>query len=78
MEDEYKTADMGLATTLQYLGYFIVRMENDKEKISKKFFVFENSEQLQKHIDDYWRNNITVEPIKFFSILKEIKNRIYS
>ena len=52
------------------------------EKINRKnpgrvIFVFKNSNNLQKIIDAYWKDELKISPQRYFDQLKSIKNRIY-
>jgi len=78
--EEYKTSDMGIATTLLYFGFELLRLEPHQERKNKKVFVFlESKEQpLEEFIMKYWNGELEVEPIKYFRVMKEIKARLYS
>lgn len=75
MTDElYSTTDMELATVLS-INFPIKEMVNNGGRGS---FVFENSDELQDFIDNYWNKRLTVEPSSLFIALKYIKNRIHN
>lgn len=71
----YKTADLGLATTLSL--HFPINTI-DRSNSRKVLFVFDITQKLEKFIDKYWRGEIVVEPQTFSNQLKNIKTRIYS
>jgi hypothetical protein len=50
----------------------------DRQNPTKVQFLFAESEQLRRLVDDYWKGQLQVEPKAFFNQLKNIKTRIYS
>jgi len=71
----YKTADLGLATTLS-LSFPIESI--DRSNSRKVLFLFNQSDELIDFVDKYWRGEIRVEPQLFTNQLKNIKTRIYT
>ena len=71
----YKTADLGLATTLS-LSFPIIAIDRNNPR--KVLFVFNQPEELISFVDRYWRGEVVVEPQLFTNQLKNIKTRIYS
>ncbi len=71
----YKTADLGLVTTLSL--YFPVRTI-DRSNPRKVLFVFDQTNELKNFVNKYWRSEIVVEPQTFTNQIKNIKTRIYS
>lgn len=71
----YKTADLGLVTTLS-LSFPIRTI--DRSNPRKVLFVFDLTSELNNFINKYWRSEIVVEPQTFSNQIKNIKTRIYS
>ncbi|PIP30675.1 hypothetical protein COZ22_01405 [bacterium (Candidatus Howlettbacteria) CG_4_10_14_3_um_filter_37_10] len=72
----YSTNDFALAVTLLCLGFIIINL--DKTNPVKVYFLFERSNRLDQAINDFWNNQILVNPKVFFNTQKELKARIYS
>lgn len=75
INDNYKTSDMALATTLS-LNYPIFSI--DKSNPSRSEFCFEKCSDIYDFVNRYWNGELRVEPQKFFTQLKVIKTRLYS
>lgn len=73
--DYFSTSDLTLVVTLCYFGCKIKAV--DRENVTKIQFCFERSADLNKLIECFWKKELLVEPIAFFSLIKEIKSRIY-
>ncbi len=71
----YRTNDLNLAAVLS-LDLPIEQV--DKQNPAKVQFLFTESEQLRRLVDDYWKGQLQVEPKAFFNQLKNIKTRIYN
>ena len=71
----YKTADLGLVTTLSL--FFPVKTI-DRSNPRKVLFVFDQTKELNDFVNKYWRSEIVVEPQTFTNQIKNIKTRIYS
>lgn len=74
-EHSFKTADLGLVTSLSL--HFPIRTI-DRNNPQKVLFVFNQTDELDDFVDKYWRSEITVEPQIFTNQIKNIKTRIYS
>jgi len=74
-EHYYQTSDLSLATTLS-LWHPIEDI--DRSNPRKAFFIFLNTEQLQKLVDDYYRNEIKISPQVYFNQLRVVKARLYA
>lgn len=76
LDDNYfKTSDLTLATTL---SLFFPVITIDRSNSHKVLFLFARSIELDKRIECFWRNEITVEPQLFANQVKNLKTRIYS
>ena len=72
--NEYKTTDLNLAVILS-LNFQIKELENNN---GRGTFVFQDTEELQDLVKDYWNRQLSVEPQSLFDALKTIKNRLYN
>lgn len=76
-EDRFATSEYYLAVTLLALKEELI----DIERISnskRAFFIFKKSPALDKHIDDFRRGKILVEPQTLFMQHKLLKSRLYN
>lgn len=71
----YRTSDLNLAAVLS-LDLPIEKI--DRQNPAKVQFLFTESEQLRRLVNDYWNGRLQIEPKQYFSQLKNIKTRIYS
>lgn len=74
-EHYYQTSDLSLATTLSI--WFPIE-DIDRLNPRKALFVFQNTKQLQKLVDEYYRNEIRVSPQVYFNQLRVVKARLYA
>ena len=73
-ENTYETNDFSLAVTLLALGYVIVDFNTaDPQRV---FFIFEEQKGLANAVNDFWRNQIKVNPKTLFLCQKELKARM--
>lgn len=70
----YRTTDISLATTL---SIWLPLDSVDRSNPRQAWFNFENSEELQKLVELYWRKELQVEPQEYFSQLRMVKARLY-
>ncbi len=76
MHENYETQDMCLAVTVQCLGAPLAGIEwRDDRRAS---FCFDDSGELHKAVEAYWRNEVRIEPKAFFDCLKATKTRLYN
>jgi len=71
----YKSSELSLCATLLYFNYKIEHIERENQKST---FVFKRDKKIDKYIQGFWNNELSVNPKTFFICLKEIKNRIYN
>ncbi|MBI5452516.1 hypothetical protein HY945_03565 [Candidatus Gottesmanbacteria bacterium] len=75
-EHYYQTSDLSLATTL---SLFAPIEEIDRSTNPRKaLFVFRKTPELEKLIDQYFRNEIKVSPQVYFNQLRAVKARLYA
>lgn len=72
--DLYQTTDIRLATVLS-MKYPIIDLINNN---GRGTFIFENSEDLQEYIKDFWNRRLTCEINSLFDAQEIIKSRINS
>ncbi len=75
-KDKFLTFDLGLASALATLGYEL--WEIDKTNPRKAKFVFRQDKDIEKAVNDYWNNNLSVNARSIVDNQKMIKNRLYS
>jgi hypothetical protein len=73
---QFLTYDIGLAAALVSLGYSLYDIERIEEK--KCQFIFDRDEQIDKMVNDYWDDKLTLPVRSFYDSLKMLKNRLYS
>lgn len=79
MEEESHTIsirDLGLVAALVTCGFKIVFTHRDDK--SRVYFVFEETVDLDRIVEDYYADNLQVKARKFFDNTKMLKARIYS
>ena len=72
---DFRTADLALTAALCVSG-FVVR-EIEKVSSQRSVFLLEASKELLEAVNQYWRQEMRVEPQDYFNQLKIIKARIY-
>ncbi len=73
--DFYRTNDLALAGAIS-LWYPLAAI--DKENPSKVVWIFEKDQLLLGLLEQYWRNELKVEPQAYFYQIKKLKNQIYN
>lgn len=73
--DEHKTADFGTAAAIMTCGFSIRRTDKDGRRV---FFVFDNSDDLQKVVDDYRSCDLLVSARRYFENTKMLKDILYN
>ena len=71
----FETSDISLCATLHTLGFTLDFV--DRTHPSKAVFVFSRKEGLDEAIQRYWAHSLLVDPLAYFSSLKEVKDRLY-
>ena len=74
--DYFKTSDLALCATLCFFGYQIEAI--NKANKSKVIFYIKIDSKLDNTIQKFWKHQLEVEPLAFFNLIKEVKNRLYS
>lgn len=73
---KFLTYDLGLAAALITLGYSLHKVDKIGEKKSQ--FIFNRDEHIDKKVDEYWDDKLTLPVRSFYDNLKMLKNRLYS
>ena len=73
--DFYSTSDLSLATTL---SLWCPIEDIDRSNPRKALFIFQNTAELQKLVDGYYRNEIKISPQIYFNQLRVVKARLYA
>lgn len=73
---KFLTYDIGLAAALITLGYTLHKVDKIEQKKSQ--FIFNRDEHIDKMVNDYWDNKLTLPARSFYDSLKMLKNRLYS
>ncbi|GAQ26037.1 DUF5659 domain-containing protein [Tepidanaerobacter syntrophicus] len=71
---EYRTKSINIATVLLTQGVKLKRVEGDREK----YFVFEDTEDRPKIIQDFINKELKVNINDFLNNQKNLKNLIFS
>lgn len=74
-ENYYSTSDLSLATTLSL--WFPIE-DIDRSNPRKALFIFRKTPELEKLIDQYFRNEIKISPQTYFNQLRAVKARLYA
>lgn len=73
-ELKYKTSDLYLAAYLKVKGNkYLVEKEN-----SKSFFIFDETIDLLKSVNDYLTEGGSCEPLLYANSIKNLKNLIFN
>lgn len=73
-KEYYETSDLALAAALQLVYEPIWEINKTNRKA---VFKFRKTKDLDKHLDNYWRQTMRVDPLGYFNELKNIKARLY-
>ena len=76
-ENEFRTSEYWMAVTFLTLGEELIDIERNNNS-KRAVFVFKNSLILNKHIEDFRRGKILIEPTKLFLQHRLLKSRLYS
>lgn len=70
----YSTSDLALATAI---SLFFPLEAIDKTNTSKSQFIFKREQGIDELIESYWKNELKVSPLTYFTQLKTLKSRLY-
>lgn len=70
------TSDLQIATTLVTVGFPVFDLE--KQEQGQTHFIFERSDKLEKAVDKYWRDELSLNPRRLFGEYRDLKTRLHS
>lgn len=73
-EHYYQTSDLSLAATL---SLWCPIEDIDRSNPRKALFIFQKTSELEKLVDQYFRNEIKISPQTYFNQLRVVKARLY-
>ena len=71
---KFETHELPLASALLTVG-FVPSVEKINER--QYLFTFTKTPDLQKAIDDYWSNVMSINPKHFWNSVRELKARMH-
>lgn len=71
-------SDFYTAAFLLSQGFKLITLNRNRSNPHRAFFVFEDKEDREKLIEDFFHSEAVVEPRKFITAIKELKSLIYS
>lgn len=74
-EHYYITSDLALVAAL--VAWNIPIKSINKLDPKKVLFVFKETLKLKNHVQSYWNDTQLISPKRYFSVLKEVKSRIF-
>ena len=75
-EDFFTTFDLNVSSVLVALGHQLDHIERNQK--GRTLFFFKASPQIKKIVQNYWKQEISINPQKLFDSLKFLKNQIYN
>ena len=76
-ENDYiKLTDLNLCVTLCYFGHTIDSI--NKNNPSKVVFAIKRDENIDELIQKFWAHQLSVEPLRYLNLVKEVKSQIYN
>jgi len=73
--DLFKTSELSLAATLLYFGYSLDHLEPLEGQ--RLLLIFKRTEGIDEVIQNFWADQLSTSPKRYFYILKELKSRIF-
>jgi hypothetical protein len=71
----YKTSNLSLSATILCLGTPLDSVIKSPE--GRSVFIFQNSEDLENIILNFWKRALTIEPNSFWDSIRSLKNIIH-
>lgn len=68
-----ETSELSLAAALLTLGFIPNVKKTNNQKV---IFSFERAQELDKAINDFWNNNLELNPKLYWNAVRELKSRI--
>ena len=76
LKEIFQTFDLGLAGALISIGYQLLDL--NKSNPRKVQFIFPESNEIYKAVEDYWSGNLQVDARTYFDSIRMLKNHLYS
>ena len=70
----YECSDLALSA---FLSMWHTLEKIDHTNPQRALFIFKRDEQIERHIEEYWRGQAAVNPQAYFQQLRFIKGRLY-
>lgn len=71
----FTTSELPLCAALICLEFSLDSL--DKTNPQRTIFIFKQSKNLDKTVDDFWQRKIRLEPLAYFEATRYLKSRIY-
>lgn len=75
-DENYKTADFSVISSLSYLGFPMNGFERDTKWPEKIIVHFNYSKELDQALQALWAKELRVEPLAFLEITRAVKARM--
>ncbi|GAF78728.1 unnamed protein product [marine sediment metagenome] len=60
---------------MHYFDFPVIDLEKDSKRVT---FVIADSPRLREIVKQYWANSLSVEPVRYNSVLRSLKTRIFN
>lgn len=74
--NQYRSYDLGLASSLVHVGFSLVGLDRSGGK--KVEFIFTKTPELEEAVRRFWLGELMVNAQGYFEAIRSVKNRIYS
>ena len=74
---EFITSDIALSASLVCLNFKLLYLDRSGSSSNIKF-VFENKPEIEKVVNQYWNNELLINPRSLFDNYKMLKKRLFS
>lgn len=71
----FTTSELPLCASLICLNFSLDSL--DKTNPQRTIFIFKQSKELSKAVNDFWQRKIRLEPLEYFEATRYLKSRIY-
>lgn len=74
----FYTSELALSAALSCLGFQLISLQRQTTGNGRVNFTFEQSDELNSAVEDYWSDTARVSPKKYFFSLRELKSRLWA
>jgi len=74
--DVMKTSDFTLASSIFCLGHDVLGI--NKENPRRAIFIFKKTPELQRVVDNFFTNTLSVNPLEFVNAQRELRAQIHT